>query len=52
MTEPDQRKAAVLRPSEIKTHDRGGGGTNIGNEAASRAAPDGYTFLLGHSRCR
>ena len=26
---------------------RGGGGTNIGNEAAARAAPDGYTFLLG-----
>ncbi|WP_157263967.1 Bug family tripartite tricarboxylate transporter substrate binding protein [Azohydromonas aeria] len=26
---------------------RGGGGTNIGNEAASRAAPDGYTVLLG-----
>ncbi|MDZ5458446.1 Bug family tripartite tricarboxylate transporter substrate binding protein [Azohydromonas lata] len=26
---------------------RGGGGTNIGNEAASRATPDGYTFLLG-----
>ncbi len=26
---------------------RGGGGTNIGNEAASRAAPDGYTLLLG-----
>lgn len=26
---------------------RGGGGTNIGNEAASRAAADGYTFLLG-----
>lgn len=26
---------------------RGGGGTNIGNEAAARAKPDGYTFLLG-----
>ena len=26
---------------------RGGGGTNIGNEAAARAAPDGYTLLLG-----
>lgn len=26
---------------------RGGGGTNIGNEAAARATPDGYTFLLG-----
>lgn len=25
---------------------RGGGGTNIGNEAAARAKPDGYTFLL------
>lgn len=26
---------------------RGGGGTNIGNEAGARAQPDGYTFLLG-----
>ena len=26
---------------------RGGGGTNIGNEAASRAAADGYTLLFG-----
>lgn len=26
---------------------RGGAGTNIGNEAAARAAPDGYTILLG-----
>ena len=26
---------------------RGGGGTNIGNEAAARATPDGYTVLLG-----
>jgi len=26
---------------------RGGGGTNIGNEAASRATADGYTVLLG-----
>lgn len=26
---------------------RGGAGTNIGNEAAARAAPDGYTLLLG-----
>jgi tripartite-type tricarboxylate transporter receptor subunit TctC len=25
---------------------RGGGGTNIGNEAAARAKADGYTFLL------
>lgn len=26
---------------------RGGGGTNIGNDVAARAAPDGYTLLLG-----
>lgn len=26
---------------------RGGGGTNIGNELAARANPDGYTILLG-----
>jgi tripartite-type tricarboxylate transporter receptor subunit TctC len=26
---------------------KGGGGTNIGNEAAARAKPDGYTLLLG-----
>ncbi|HEX4327040.1 MAG TPA: tripartite tricarboxylate transporter substrate binding protein [Burkholderiales bacterium] len=26
---------------------RGGAGTNIGNEMAARAAPNGYTYLLG-----
>ena len=26
---------------------KGGAGTNLGNDAASRAAPDGYTLLLG-----
>lgn len=26
---------------------RGGAGTNLGNEAAARATPDGYTILLG-----
>lgn len=42
--------AAKLSEKTGKTFvidNRGGGGTNIGNDIAARAAPDGYTLLLG-----
>jgi tripartite-type tricarboxylate transporter receptor subunit TctC len=32
---------------QVIVENKGGGGTNIGNEAAARAKPDGYTLLLG-----
>lgn len=42
--------AAKLTEKTGKTFivdNRAGGGTNIGNDAAARATPDGYTILLG-----
>lgn len=42
--------AAKLTEKTGKTFivdNRAGGGTNIGNEVAARATPDGYTILLG-----
>jgi tripartite-type tricarboxylate transporter receptor subunit TctC len=32
---------------QLMIENRGGGGSNVGNEAAARAQPDGYTMLFG-----
>lgn len=46
MTQADTRKAAVLRPSEIKTHDRGGGASTtplVGPSVGTTAFINGIT---------
>ena len=46
MTHPDTRQAAVLRPSKIKTHDRGGGASTtplVGPSVGAAAFINGIT---------
>ena len=40
-------KLSEVTKVQFIVDNKGGGGTNIGNEAAARAKPDGYTLLLG-----
>ena len=44
---PFARKMSENTGQQVIVDNRGGAGGNIGMEAAARAAPDGYTFVLG-----
>jgi len=44
---PFARRMAESIGQQVVVDNRGGAGGNIGMEAAARAAPDGYTFVLG-----
>ena len=53
MTQQDNRKAAVLRPSEIKTHDRGGGASTtplVGPSVGAKAFINGITSFAPSTR--